>query len=49
VKDTARQPAGEPPQQKPARYMTVSWDEFHRDARALAARVADEGQKERNK
>jgi len=36
------QPAAEPPQQKP-RGPFDRLEEFHRDARALAARLADEG------
>jgi len=33
---------GEPAPQVPARSISVSWDEFHRDARQLAARLANE-------
>ena|SRR5437764_1166741 len=39
----ASRTAAEPQHQKPARAVSLSWDELHRDARALAARLANQG------
>jgi xanthine phosphoribosyltransferase len=39
----ASQPAKEPQHQRPVRAISISWDELHRDARSLAALLANEG------
>ena len=39
----ASQPAEEPQQQMPARAISISWDELHRDVRSLAVLLANEG------
>src|SRR5215813_8937743 len=37
------QPQAQPPQGQPQKQFPVSWDEFHRDARALAWRLSGAG------